>query len=1194
MRGQTTWSVPRDATNGSRSGTSRNPTHLSTFLMKKQRIAFRAFASLVLAAASQVPLKAGILVGLEPAAALYDSNVKGIINDAGNGPAAGAAHLSGIPEIGGADNAHPHTAGFTFNVEFVPNASDLTGTKLLIEVGALSNGSGLYLIGGVPTLLSKQGGSATAFPTGLNDTTLNAIAVQSSIGVLQAGVNYSFSASWNHLGTLELKVVPSGGGEIFNSFGITGNYGNWSGNDTLSVKTLNANNAGGLGRSSDTITVDPRFNTDAAGSFAGQVVRALFWNAADVTPLETTAPVIRGFSVTTLPSQGGRKRLHWNLSEGGLPNPTTAEITDADDTGGTVLHTIPETQLVGFADLDTAAVNFKIKATNATGFTEATDAVEQDTPFSTVVRASDPLAWFRFNETAGSGHVVDSADNVLPFDGTVIGQKIAGATGFVDGAASYNGTSTVLGGPVLNPGLIETGTVPRGFTVESIIRYDGGSTVNQVVVAQTDVNGIGRVILAIETDGTLYSNLGNTVRRSTAKLKPGKWTHVALVVDPTAKQLRWYVDGAAEGVNTVEAGLNLESSEGNWVIGSSKVLSANFLTADLDEVAIYGSLLDDPDENADFSDSRIGAHHLGWYALTRGILKFETSALAVSTGSSAEFNVYVGSDVTSVTFDYGTGSTPVVVPVTAGKATLTITPTETRTYQATAAAPGGVTYTESLTIIYNQLTEPVILGFEATTLPSPDGVEPAKVRLHWAATAGDFPTPVAVKLTWGTDGLFEATALRGHHDIPEEQASDLEIEITNLIGTVTLEAAAPAADTPYSATVREAQPVAWYRFNESSFSGLIVDSASNEAPHNGVLLNGVAVNNGATGFIDGAATFNASAAIITDLIIDPDTIEYGFTIEAIVETNPGNGTANRVLVSQRDLNGTGRQIFSVDDVGQFRSQVGGGTALYATGTVPARAWSHLVGVVDAYNNEVRWYIDGQFAGSATPASFFEASDGAWILGAAKSLDGNFWRGKIDDLVIYNKLLDDPDNDGDLSDSLIVAHRDAWWQETSGLLYFGPATATIDAGGEVGLTVKVGADVTGVSINPGSQIPIDGSAPGSVKGSAVVNLSPSQTTEYTVTYQTPSGPVTRTITVTVNGAVETTPLEIISTEITGGNFIIRYRGAAATTYAVKGSETLDGFTADFGTTTTDSTGEGAVSIPVDPSKDRQFFRIEAAN
>jgi len=463
------------------------------------------------------------------------------------------------------------------------------------------------------------------------------------------------------------------------------------------------------------------------------------------------------------------------------------------------------------------------------------------------------------------------------------------------------------------------------------------------------------------------------------------------------------------------------------------------------------------------------------------------------------------------------------------------------------------------------------------------------VRLHWASTAGDFATPVDVDVTWGTSGLHESTSLRGFYDVPLAEATNFKVKITNLIGDAERVTGAPAADTPHSAAIRAAKPVAWYRFNEALSSGLIVDSAVNAVPHNGVLRNNIAVNLGATGFLDGAATFNNAAAIITDGIIDPNDLNlFGFTIEAIIETNPAAANANRVIVSQQDTPPyNGRQILAIEDGGTLRGNVGGGTNFFSTDKVPVRAWSHVVAVIDILNNQVRWYIDGKPAGTVT-SGLFEASEGSWIIGAAKGLDANFFRGKIDDLIVYDKMLDNLDADEfpveGVDDTIIAAQRAAWWQRTSGLIYSAVSSETINAGDSTNLTLKVGANVTSVDV--------DGAPVTLVGGNAIVPLNPSSTRTYTITINTPGGPITKTYTITVNGGA--TDLEIISHRIENGNFIINFKGAASTTYAVKGSDDLGSFPVDHGKVLTNGSGDGVATIVIDPLKTKEFFRIELPN
>lgn len=1145
-------------------------------------------------------LNASILVNLDPTLAIYNG---GVVNDAG-----AAGSQSGIPTITN------YATGFTFNIEFTPVASDLVGTKLLIEIGGTSNGSGLYLVEGVPTFIGKQGSNDATVPSSLNDTSLNAIAVQSRLGKLEAGTAYSVSVSWNHAGALELVAEAAGASPLLDAFAISGTPGNWVGNNTLSVKTFSKANAGGLSGNNAANVLGPPFDVDNAASLAGVVTRALFWTASSVTPLAPTAPVVKGFSATRLPV-AGKVRFHWDVTEGGSPDPTTA-ITITDSGNPAVTIPVPAT-LTGYQDVTLSGTNFLLTATNATGSTTAAYTLEQDTPYSSVVRAANPVAWYRFNEATGSQHLVDSAENAAPFDGTLLGTSVAGGTGFIDHAGVFEGGSALIGGSIINPGTLvpvpaDPPVARNGFTIEAIVKRRTGINSNHVLVSQTDQDGTGRVILGIQEDGTIYSQLGGGPAQkkvADSKLPSGVWSHLVLVVDPGTTttgtaEFRWYLDGkkissTLDGVNPDGSTFNpdfvLEASSGKWVLGSAKTLGSEFWKGDIDEIAIYPKLLDDPDGNGDIADSLIGQHRDAWYAETSGIVRFDAASSSVVTGGSTQLFIQTGPDVDAISINNGVGS----VPLVNGGATVTVSPTATTTYQLTATGPGGASYTADYTITYNQLTVPVVYGYEATTLPATtEPVAPERVRLHWKLTAGDFPTPVTVRLKSGGNLLHETTDLQGYWDWTTTAASavDLTIEATNIAGTSTWTAQAPALDTPYSATIRAANPVAWFRFNEGAGSGLIVDSANNAKPHNGTLQVGPAVNNNSTGFLDGAGAFNQSSGIVTDEIIDIAEIERGFSIEAIIRNEPGNNGTNRAIITQQDLNGTGRQILTVDDNGYVRANLGAGVAKASDGRVPGRTWTHVVAVADAGSEttptpQIRWYIDGVFAGTSeddrlpdgsTPANNFEVTKGAWVIGANKALDGTFWKGQIDDIVVYDKLLDNPDGNDATNDSLVKTHRDAWWGETSGILFAGASATTINAGDGLFLTLKVGAGSTVEIDNGVGPVTVDG-------GNAVIPLNPLVTTTYTITVNGPGGPYVQTITVTVNGSA--VPLEILSHRIENGNFILNFRGAPSTTYAVKGSTTLNGFPIDHGTAPTDASGAGTATIPIDPLKTSEFYRIE---
>jgi len=1154
--------------------------------MKRLRVAVSSVASGLLLTSSA---GADILVDLQGVTPLYDSLVKGIVNDTNNGPGT-PGNLSGVPAIEDT-GAYTHAAGLTLYTQFTPNNGDLSGTRLLIEIGGNNSGSGLYLINGIPTFASKHGANDATVPSSLNDTALNAIAVQSTVGKLEAGKSYSFSSSWNHKGTLELAVTPDGEEEVLSSFAISGPAGNWSGNDTVSVKTIARGNAGGLGGNNSVL--GPPFDVQDASNFAGTIHRAILWNAYSVTELQLTAPVVKGLAATKLP-EAGKVRVHWSVSEGGLPNPTTIVIKDS--TGGTI-HT--PTELAGFLDLVTTETNFSITATNNNGDAERTATLEQDTPFTATVRQDAPIAWYRFNESLGSQLFVDSAENAAPHNGHLLGQVLSGADGFIDKAGAFKGASAVVGGNILNPGNstpvpLDPVTPRKGFTIEAIVKRETGINGNHVLIAQTDANGTGRVILGVTENGRLYSQLaGGPNQRKDAddRLLDNVWSHLVLVVDagtetsgtvtPGTAEIRWYLDGkkigsTLDGTNPDGSLFNpnflLEASDGNWVFASAKNQASEFWKGDIDEVAVYPKLLDDPNGDGDIADSRIAAHHGAWYAETNGILDFRASATTVVTASTVELVAKVGSDVTAVDIS-GFGN----VPVVDGFARVTASPTATTTYQLTATGVG-VSYTADFTVEYQQLTVPVIQGFEATARPTTN-----EIRYHWSLTAGDYPTPVTVRLKYGVDQVEESTTLTGFFDLPVAEAVNVSLEVENLIGETIATGPAAAPDTEFSAAVRADQPVAWFRFNDAVNSMLIADSAENDVPHNGTVF-GPPVS-GATGFVDGAATFNNSSGIVTDRIINLPELEEGYTIEAIIKNRPGNTGTNRAIISQHDLNGTGRLIVSVDDNGVVRSVLGGGVRKDADGTIPGGVWSHLVVKVDLINNELQWYIDGVYAGTSAdgtnpdgstfdPDLLFEASDGAWLIGVHKTLTGNFWRGEIDEIAVYDKLLDD---------TQIEDHRDAWWSETSGLLHATVSSDTINAGESVNLQINVGKDTT-VTID-------NGVGPVSVvSGRAVVPLSPLVTTTYQITVDGPGGTQTVTITVTVNGGV-TIPLQVSSAAIENGNFVIRFQGAPSTAYAVKSGEDLVTFPQEHPNAVTDASGLGVATVPVDSGKTRQFYILQ---
>ncbi len=605
-----------------------------------------------------------LVAPLDASAALYDSDRQGFANDQ--------------TIVGTLDDAH-HIHGFTFNVIFTPAEEDLSGTALLIEIGGSSNGVALVLVDGIPTVVSKQSSGGAAYPDSANDTSLPVIAVQSGIGALEAGTSYSFAAAWNHLGTLELAVRPTSGSTVATPFAITGNPGNWSGNDTISIG-IPAPSTGSWGAFSS--TEGTPFSFGSLQAFTGGIHRALFWNDyAFVTP--PTPPVVEGFEATRLPGTG-LVRLHWGVSGGLIPSPVEVVLS----TGSTELHRSTDT--TGFVDVEADdSATFTLGASTDSGSAEATATVAEENPFSSVVRASEPVAWFRFLGAEGSKLVVDSAVNASPRNGLSFGGVTFGGQGPVDGAASFDGTGGVVSDFILNPAATDP-----GFTIEAVVQRRspaGGGTTNRVIFNQQDLNGTGRSLIAVDDNGRINNFLANKANNAASPLYNEGWAHLVVVVDALAPELRWYLDGELIGSGQ-DSGLILESSDGKWTIGVHKSLTQSFWLGDIDDLAVYDYLLDDPDGDGELSDSRIGTHRDAWWRGTSGLIHFGSSSDRIVAGGQVQLIVRVGADITSVTVN-GVGT---VVPEN-GRAVFTVSPTGTTTYQVTATGSSG-SYTESVTI----------------------------------------------------------------------------------------------------------------------------------------------------------------------------------------------------------------------------------------------------------------------------------------------------------------------------------------------------------------------------------------------------------------------------------------------------------------------------------------------------------------
>lgn len=196
------------------------------------------------------------------------------------------------------------------------------------------------------------------------------------------------------------------------------------------------------------------------------------------------------------------------------------------------------------------------------------------------------IAHYKLDETEGS----IAHDSAGDYHGTLIGDPVhQDESGRIDGALRFDGVDDYISTPfVFNP-------AENTFSVFAWIK---GGAPGQIVISQTDGNGVGATLIGADTsEGKLMTGLVSSSggRASPSSLQSkfiitdGQWRHVGLVWDGSRRYL--YVDGTEVARDTGTLA-DLESSDGGLRIGAGKSLEASSLWFGLiDDVRIYDQAL---------------------------------------------------------------------------------------------------------------------------------------------------------------------------------------------------------------------------------------------------------------------------------------------------------------------------------------------------------------------------------------------------------------------------------------------------------------------------------------------------------------------------------------------------------------------------------------------------------------------------
>ena len=272
--------------------------------------------------------------------------------------------------------------------------------------------------------------------------------------------------------------------------------------------------------------------------------------------------------------------------------------------------------------------------------------------------------------------------------------------------------------------------------------------------------------------------------------------------------------------------------------------------------------------------------------------------------------------------------------------------------------------------------------------------------------------------------------------------------------SVAVRPADPIDTAPYTLAVLADMPLAYYRFSEAGGS-----RAANSAPVVGVgdfasvhgvyanvtlaepgprppLFSGFADVNYAGGFNGRGSFVDLDQQLYHQLKnSDPRAI----TLETWI--NASDLTGMQTLVATRiNRANAGAELIINDGTTPAREPAAAGTLRMAgrshqgdeyqradtTMVLPTGEWLHLAGVLDFSHNAIRLYVNGRLAanGAASFGSETYSAGGSVTendsIGRAPTGDGYF-NGRIDETAVYAYALDDPNLDGDRTDSRVMAH-----------------------------------------------------------------------------------------------------------------------------------------------------------------------------
>jgi PKD repeat protein len=229
-----------------------------------------------------------------------------------------------------------------------------------------------------------------------------------------------------------------------------------------------------------------------------------------------------------------------------------------------------------------------------TGVGGSADVTKKD--YITVVGAtsnkgSADMLQYQFNEVRTNKVANTASTTAIPGFGTAsiaAWQVDAGRKdfkGFDAGAGALGNNATV-----------DTGWKPKVSGNMTISWWFKNKTLTGTTFGYVFGNGTFRCFTGGAAGATWLfrgSSIGDISATTSAQINVGKWVHVALVVDGTAKNAYWYFNGVLDATVPLTTAFSYDGSAvtNNFTVGSSSTSTPVTGFADVDDFRVYGSAL---------------------------------------------------------------------------------------------------------------------------------------------------------------------------------------------------------------------------------------------------------------------------------------------------------------------------------------------------------------------------------------------------------------------------------------------------------------------------------------------------------------------------------------------------------------------------------------------------------------------------